>query len=247
MKLIETKKLVRNYKLTESNLKIEVIKSLDLLIEKEDFIAIMGKSGCGKTTLLKLLGFIDKPTSGDIMFKGKSIRKFNKDEISDVRNKEIGFVFQDFCLMDSLSVKENIMLPMILSGEETDKMLSKSKELAKHFEISHLLNKNIYELSGGEKQRVAICRALINEPDLILADEPTGNLDSKSAQIVINSLKSINEDMKKTIVIVTHDAEIASYCKKVIFLKDGNIIGSINKNNNREDFYDNIIGMIKKL
>lgn len=247
MKLIETKKLVRNYKLTESNLKIEVIKSLDLLIEKEDFIAIMGKSGCGKTTLLKLLGFIDKPTSGDIMFKGNSIRKFNKDEISDVRNKEIGFVFQDFCLMDSLSVKENIMLPMILSGEETDKMLSKSKELAKHFEISHLLNKNIYELSGGEKQRVAICRALINEPDLILADEPTGNLDSKSAQIVINSLKSINEDMKKTIVIVTHDAEIASYCKKVIFLKDGNIIGSINKNNNREDFYDNIIGMIKKL
>ncbi len=142
-----------------------------MIVEEGDFIAIMGKSGCGKTTLMKLLGFIDKPTSGEIIFKGRSTRQFNKDEVADIRRKEIGFVFQDFYLMDSLTVKENIMLPMILEGEETNKILSETERLAKHFEISHLLNKNTYELSGGEKQRVAICRALINEPDLILADE----------------------------------------------------------------------------
>ncbi|MCR1974473.1 ABC transporter ATP-binding protein [Clostridium sporogenes] len=248
MAVIETKNLVRNYKLNESHLnegnEVKVIKGLDLLVEEGEFIAIMGKSGCGKTTLMKLLGFIDKPTSGEIIFKGRSTRQFNKDEVADIRRKEIGFVFQDFYLMDSLTVKENIMLPMILEGEKTNKILSATERLAKHFEISHLLNKNTYELSGGEKQRVAICRALINEPDLILADEPTGNLDSKSAQIVIDSLMNINKDMKKTIILVTHDAEIASYCKKVIFLKDGNIIGNINK---REGFYNDIIGMIKKL
>lgn len=248
MTVIETKNLVRNYKLNGSqpseSTEIKVIKGLNLLVEEGDFIAIMGKSGCGKTTLMKLLGFIDKPTSGDIIFKGRSTKKFSKDEIADIRRKEIGFVFQDFYLMDSLTVKENIMLPMILDGEDTNKMLSAAEGLAKHFEISHLLNKNAYELSGGEKQRVAICRALINEPDLILADEPTGNLDSKSAQIVIDSLMNINKDMKKTIILVTHDAEIASYCKKVIFLKDGNIIGDINK---KEDFYNHIIAMTKKL
>ncbi|GAA0748161.1 ABC transporter ATP-binding protein [Clostridium oceanicum] len=251
MAVIETKKLVRNYKLTGDHLKketeIKVIKELDFSVEEGDFIAIMGKSGCGKTTLMKMLGFIDDPTSGDIIFKGNSSKEFSKDKIADIRRKEIGFVFQDFYLMDSLTVKENIMVPMILEGEETNKMLSAAQRLANHFEISYLLDKNVYELSGGEKQRVAICRALINEPDLILADEPTGNLDSKSAQIVIDSFIDINKDMKKTIVLVTHDGEIASYCKKVIFLKDGNIIGEINKEGKREDFYNKIIGMMKKL
>ncbi|NFF68546.1 ABC transporter ATP-binding protein [Clostridium sporogenes] len=251
MEVINIKDLVKNYNLNNSNgkikNKIEVIKGVNLIVEEGDFIGIMGKSGCRKTTLMKLLGFIDRPTSGNIIFKGKNSKQFSKDEIADIRRKEIGFVFQDFYLMDSLSVKENIMLPMILEGEETNKMLSATKELAKHFEISHLLNKNVYELSGGEKQRVAICRALINEPDLILADEPTGNLDSKSAQLVIDSLININKDMKKTIILVTHDAQIASYCKKVIFLKDGNIIGDINKKHKKEEFYNNIIGMVKKL
>ncbi|ABS34412.1 ABC transporter ATP-binding protein [Clostridium botulinum] len=251
MAVIETNNLVRNYKLNGSNLnegtEVKVIKGLDLLVEEGDFIAIMGKSGCGKTTLMKLLGFIDKPTSGEIIFKGRSARQFNKDEVADIRRKEIGFVFQDFYLMDSLTVKENIMLPMILEREETNKILSATEGLGKRFEISHLLNKNTCELSGGEKQRVAICRALINEPDLILADEPTGNLDSKSAQIVIDSLMNINKDMKKTIILVTHDAQIASYCKKVIFLKDGNIIGHINKEHKKEEFYNDIIRMIKKL
>ncbi|WP_251860973.1 ABC transporter ATP-binding protein [Clostridium sp. Marseille-Q2269] len=251
MVVIEAKNLVRNYEINGNNLKeqnkVKVIKGLDLLVEEGDFIAIMGKSGCGKTTLMKLLGFIENLTSGDIIFKGKSTREFGEDEIADIRRKEIGFVFQDFYLMDSLTVKENIMLPMILDGEETNKMLSATEGLAKHFEISDLLNKNAYELSGGEKQRVAICRALINEPELILADEPTGNLDSKSAQIVIDSFMNINKDMKKTIIIVTHDAEIASYCKKVIFLKDGNIIGNIDKKYKREEFYNHIIGMTKQL
>ncbi|EJO5348714.1 ABC transporter ATP-binding protein [Clostridium botulinum] len=251
MAVIETKNLVRNYKLNgnypNEGTEVKVINGLDLLVEEGEFIAIMGKSGCGKTTLMKLLGFIDKPTSGELIFKGKASRQFSKDEIADIRRKEIGFVFQDFYLMDSLTVKENIMLPMILEGEETNKMLSATEELTKHFEISHLINKNVYELSGGEKQRVAICRALINEPDLILADEPTGNLDSKSAKIVIDSLMNINKEMKKTIILVTHDAQIASYCKKVIFLKDGKIIGDINKEHKKEEFYNNIIGMVKKL
>ena len=142
----------------------------------------MGKSGCGKTTLLKVLGMIDKQTDGEVFFMEQNTTELYGDKLADIRRTQIGFIFQDFYLMDSLTVEENIMLPMILGKESVDVMTKAAAKYAEQFEISHLLKKNPYELSGGEKQRVAICRALINDPDLILADEPTGNLDSKSRE-----------------------------------------------------------------
>ena len=210
-------------------------------------MGIMGKSGCGKTTLLKVLGMIDKQTDGVVRFMEKDTSKLYGDELADIRREQIGFVFQDFYLMDSLSVEENIMLPMILGQEKVDVMTKAARKYAEQFQISHLLKKNPYELSGGEKQRVAICRALINDPDLILADEPTGNLDSKSGQIVIDALVRINQEFGKTIVMVTHDPQMASYCSRIILLKDGVILDNLNHEDSQEAFYQEIIGRMADL
>ena len=207
----------------------------------------MGKSGCGKTTLLKTLGMIDKPTDGTIKFMGEDTSELYGDKLADIRNSKIGFIFQDFYLMDSLSVEENIMLPMIISKQNINKMIAEAKKYAEQFQIEHLLKKNPYELSGGEKQRVAICRALINNPDLILADEPTGNLDSKSGKIVIDALNKISSEYKKTIVMVTHDPQMASYCDRIILLKDGKILEELKKGSNRETFYQTILSKMAEL
>ena len=207
----------------------------------------MGKSGCGKTTLLKTLGMIDKPTDGTIKFMGEDTSELYGDKLADIRNSKIGFIFQDFYLMDSLSVEENIMLPMIISKQNINKMIAEAKKYAEQFQIEHLLKKNPYELSGGEKQRVAICRALINNPDLILADEPTGNLDSKSGKIVIDALNKISSEYKKTIVMVTHDPQMASYCSRLILLKDGVILEDLKNSGDQEAFYQEILGKMKEL
>ena len=216
-------------------------------IKEGEFVGIMGKSGCGKTTLLKTLGMIDKPTDGTIKFMGEDTSELYGDKLADIRNSKIGFIFQDFYLMDSLSVEENIMLPMIISKQNINKMIAEAKKYAEQFQIEYLLKKNPYELSGGEKQRVAICRALINNPDLILADEPTGNLDSKSGKIVIDALNKISSEYKKTIVMVTHDPQMASYCDRIILLKDGKILEELKKGSNRETFYQTILSKMAEL
>ena len=190
---------------------------------------------------------IDKQTDGVVRFMEKDTSKLYGDELADIRREQIGFVFQDFYLMDSLSVEENIMLPMILGQEKVDVMTKAARKYAEQFQISHLLKKNPYELSGGEKQRVAICRALINDPDLILADEPTGNLDSKSGQIVIDALVRINQEFGKTIVMVTHDPQMASYCSRIILLKDGVILDNLDHGDSQEAFYQEIIGRMADL
>lgn len=197
------------------------LKGVNFFAKEGDFIAIMGKSGCGKTTLLKILGLIEKPTAGELYIKEKNIKEMSEDEMALIRRNQIGFVFQDYYLMDSLSVEDNIMVPMILNNVPKKTMINKVHQLAKQFNIEELLRKKPYELSGGEKQRVAISRALVNEPDLVLADEPTGNLDSESSSIVIKLMQMINTHYKKTVIIVTHDPQIASICKMVVFLKDG--------------------------
>ena len=242
--------LIRNYQksaLKKSDEDIKVLKGLNFSVEQGEFVGIMGKSGCGKTTLLKVLGMIDKQTDGVVRFMEKDTSKLYGDELADIRREQIGFVFQDFYLMDSLSVEENIMLPMILGQEKVDVMTKAARKYAEQFQISHLLKKNPYELSGGEKQRVAICRALINDPDLILADEPTGNLDSKSGQIVIDALVRINQEFGKTIVMVTHDPQMASYCSRIILLKDGVILDNLNHGDSQEAFYQEIIGRMADL
>lgn len=243
MEILKVENLIRNYR--KPNIfdedSIKVLKGVNFAIQEKEFVGIMGKSGCGKTTLLKVLGMIDKATDGDLYFKEKNVNYLYGDELADIRRKEIGFIFQDFYLMDSLSVKENIVLPMILDKADTNLMKEKALEYAELFQIGHLLEKSPYELSGGEKQRVAICRALINDPDLILADEPTGNLDSKSGKIVVETMEKINQEFGKTIVMVTHDPQMASHCSKLILLKDGVVLEELHREGSREAFYKRII------
>lgn len=247
---LEAENLVRNYKMSNQEgeaREVEVLRGISFQIEPHEFVGIMGRSGCGKTTLLKTLGLIDRPTKGDVRFSGVSTNRLVGDKLAEVRRNELGFVFQDFYLMDSLSVMENIMLPMILNEEEVSKMKDTARKYAEQFGIAHLLEKNPYELSGGEKQRVAICRALINDPSVILADEPTGNLDSKSSQTLIEAFDKINSELGKTILLVTHDPIVASYCKKIIFLKDGEIQGIIEREHDRNSFYQKIIEKMAEL
>lgn len=250
MDVLKCEKLVRNYDRQTSEKSeepIRVLKGLDFSVKQGSFIGIMGKSGCGKTTLLKVLGLIDKQTAGKLFFMGTNTENLDSDELADIRRNQIGFVFQDYFLMDSLTVKENIMLPMILNKEPPEKMIKEAEKLAEQFQIEHLLQKDPYELSGGEKQRVAICRALFSNPDLILADEPTGNLDSKSGKIVIEALGRINTELNKTVVMVTHDPQMARYCKEIILLKDGMILDILKKENTTEEFCNLVLDRVGDL
>lgn len=225
---------------------ISVLRGINFDVEQGDYVGIMGKSGCGKTTLLKILGFMDQQTDGEVIFDGVNSNELWREEFTDIRRRKIGFVFQDFNLLDSLSVKENIMLPVLLDKIEQKECEEKAESLEKQFGIDQLEDKSPYELSGGERQRVAICRALINNPSIIFADEPTGNLDSKSGKVVADEFQKINETLGKTILMVTHDPQMASRCKRVIFLKDGLVMNDVRKSGSDEEFYKVIIGEIEK-
>lgn len=244
MNVLQVENLIRSYRksvIKESEEDVKVLKGISFQVAEGEFVGIMGKSGCGKTTLLKTLGMIDKPTDGTIKFMGEDTSELYGDKLADIRNSKIGFIFQDYYLMDSLSIKENIMLPLILDEADVQESKKKCEEMAEKFAIADLLDKKPYELSGGEKQRTAICRALIYNPDLILADEPTGNLDSASSEVVIHTLEEINKKMGKTILLVTHDPIIASSCDRIIFLKDGKVKEDLKRTGDKEQFYNEII------
>ena len=211
----------------ENSQEVPVLKGMNFEVKDGEFVSIMGKSGSGKTTLLKILGLIERPTGGKYLIDGRDASQLWEDELSDLRRRDIGFVFQDFNLMDSLNVQENIMLPMVLDKGDAEECFNRSRQLAEQVGIEHLLAKNVFELSGGERQRVAICRALMNSPSVILADEPTGSLDSKSGQQVIDLLCQVNKEMGKTVVMVTHDAKMASYADRRIFVRDGLVVDAI--------------------
>lgn len=215
--------------------KYPVLSGIDLEVEEGDSICIMGKSGCGKTTLLKILGTIDKATHGNVIYNGINIRKYSDTEISELRRKNIGFVFQDYNLLDSLSLEENILIPMILDHTSAKEMKRRLYENAELLGIKDILKKYPYEISGGEKQRAAIARALVNNPQIILADEPTGNLDTVSAQIIMKYFTEINYRKKKAVVVVTHDPVVASYAGKIFFMKDGKITKRIDNNAERQE------------
>ena len=243
--ILRAEGLKRTYLVNET--KIEVLKGINLTINSQEFIAIMGKSGSGKTTLLKLLGMLDRPTEGKVFFKGEDSNFIRGDRLAKIRRCELGFIYQDYYLMDSLSVRENIMLPKILDHSSVEESMEESKKLTDIMGVRTLMDKRTFELSGGEKQRVAICRALINHSDLILADEPTGNLDSASSETVMEYLQMINKDMKKTVVLVTHDAYVASFCNRVIFVKDGMIEVELKKTEGQDEFCDQIMKEQKKI
>lgn len=234
--ILKAEELVKTYN-TEQG---PMLKGISLCVEEEEFIAVMGRSGCGKTTLLKILGLMDEPTEGKLYVKGRETATLWEEELSDIRRKGMGFVFQDYNLMDSLTVEENIMLPAILDKMEPGRRKEKMERLTAQFGISHLTKKYPYQMSGGERQRAALCRALMNDPDLILADEPTGNLDSAMGEEVIQWFRRLNEEWHKTVIIVTHDPKIACRCKKVLLLKDGLLIRELARGT-AGGFYEEIL------
>ena len=220
---------------------------MSLEIYEGDFIAIMGPSGAGKSTLLNLLSTIDKPTHGSILMEGVDITKIKNDKLSNIRKKHIGFIFQDYNLLDNMTLMDNIALPLSINGKNPKQIVEKVKQLADLFGIKEHLEKYPYQLSGGQKQRGVAARALISDPDIVFADEPTGALDSKSSKELLMSLKKINEQKNATILMVTHDAFSASYAKQVYLLKDGEISCKLNAGDSRKEFYDRILQLMASL
>ena len=221
MNIIKINRLCKNYILGE--VEIKVLKNISLDIQKGEFISIMGPSGSGKSTLLYLLGGLDKPTSGKIFINGKELSIMKDKQASIMRRREIGFVFQFYNLIPNLNVEENILLPVLLDNKKLREYKKKIKDILKVVGLSERSRHTPRELSGGEQQRVAIARALINDPEIILADEPTGNLDSKTGKEIIELLKNINLKQEKTIVMVTHSKDAASFAERIVNVKDGYI------------------------
>lgn len=223
------------------------LNNISFAIEDGEFVGIMGPSGSGKTTLLNLISTIDKPTSGTITLRGENILKLKGDDLALFRRRELGFVFQDFNLLNTLTIGENMILPLTLDNVDLKEQENRLNKVSKILGIENLLDKRTYEVSGGQAQRTAIGRALINNPTLLLADEPTGNLDSASARDVMEYLEKINKEEKVTTMMVTHDPLAASYCNRILFIKDGQIYNEIYKGENRIQFYQEIIDVLSLL
>ena len=219
--------LNKNYIISTEGIKtneLKVLHDISLEIKEGEMLGIIGKSGCGKTTLLKTLGGMLKPTSGKIFYQGKDIYQYTNEALADYRRLNVGMIFQDYKLINNISVIENIMIPLILNHDDIEYAISKSEEMARILMVEDKMECYPYELSGGEKQRVAIGRALINNPNVILADEPTGNLDPKTTEDVINLLLKIKKKYNKTVIIVTHDMEIGTYCDRMIKIDQGTVV-----------------------
>lgn len=223
----------------------KAVNRVSFSVAEGEFLGIMGASGSGKTTLLNMMSTIDRVTAGHIFYGGTDITELNEDALSDFRKKNLGFIFQDFNLLDTLTIEENIILTMSLHGKKKKAIDKKVNEILKALGIDEIRDKFPNQVSGGQKQRCACARALVNEPKLILADEPTGALDSKSAQMLLGTLKQMNQDMGATILMVTHDAFSASYCKRILFLKDGEIFNEIVRGKkSRREFLNEILDIL---
>lgn len=220
-----------------------VLKGIDLVVLEHDFIAIMGPSGSGKTTLLNILSSIDKPTQGSVLIAGKDITRVSNRELSQIRRDKIGFIFQDYNLLDTMTLQDNIALPLSLNGVDSRTCIEKTMRLSRMFGLTDQLDKYPYQLSGGQKQRGATCRALITGPEIIFADEPTGALDSKSGKDLLECLRDVNGRGMATILMVTHDAFSASYAKDVYVLSDGRMKCRISRGSSQKEFYDKITDM----
>jgi len=220
------------------------LDNISLTTLEKEFVAIMGPSGSGKSTLLNVISGILPPTSGIVNIAGENISNLGDYNKALFRRNKLGFVFQDFNLVETLNVRENIMLPLMLKKDKVKDMIKKSEEVAKALDISNILDKRIQEISGGQKQRTAIARAIIHEPELLLADEPTGNLDSRNSEEVMKIFQMLNINRGMSIFLVTHDAKIASYSQRVIFIKDGKIYNEIRKGNNFIEYQENIIHVL---
>ncbi|MDB0438918.1 ABC transporter ATP-binding protein [Clostridioides difficile] len=243
--MLKVNNLCKSYK--TGNKTYPVLKNISFEINKGEFVAIMGASGSGKTTLLNCISCFIPIDEGEITLGNNNIRNLQEKELSEVRNQQLGFVFQDFMLFDGLSVFENICVPQIIKGGQVIQMENRATSLCKLFGIEHIRKKYPAEISGGEKQRTAVARALMNNPDLILADEPTGNLDSKSCRTVIDSFLKAKQELDATIFMVTHDSFAASFCDRVIVLKDGMVYKEVVKSDSRREFLDELLELLKEM
>jgi len=238
---------VKKYYGVKTNI-TKAVDGIGFKVDEGEFVAIMGASGSGKTTLLNCISTIDSVTSGHIIVGNKDITEIKEDDMADFRKENLGFIFQDFNLLDTLTIEENIALSLIINKENVNKVDDKVIDIATKLGIFEVLKKFPYEVSGGQKQRCACARALINHPKLILADEPTGALDSKSSRMLLETMKDMNEKLKATILMVTHDSFSASFCKRVLFLKDGKIFNEIIRGNKtRKEFFDEILDVLTLL
>lgn len=226
----------------------KAIDNISFSVEKGEYIGIMGASGSGKTTLLNCISTIDSATAGDIYIKGINVANMKSKDLAKFRRKELGFIFQDFNLLDTLTAYENIALALTILKVSPSNIGKYVNSVAEILNIKDVLFKYPYQMSGGQKQRVATARAIVTNPALILADEPTGSLDSKSARVLLENFKKLNEELNATILMVTHDAYTASYCSRIIFIKDGKIFNEINKgNDNKKQFFNRIMEVVSLL
>ena len=247
MENILTIENISKYYGNKSNL-TKAISNISMNVDKGEFIAIMGASGSGKTTLLNVISTIDKVTSGHIYIEGQDITKLKGNDLNRFRREELGFIFQDFNLLDTLTAYENIALALQIQNFKAKAIEQQIKVVARKLDIEDILNKYPYEMSGGQKQRVASARAIVTNPKLVLADEPTGALDSKSSKMLLERLQRLNQDYQTTILMVTHDAFSASYASKVIFIKDGKVFNQFNRGEaTRKQFFDKIIDVVSLL
>ena len=243
--MLYVKELYKSYEAGKN--KYQVLRGIDFHVAKGEFVAVMGPSGSGKTTLLNCISCYIPFDRGNIMLGGMELAGMNEEALARVRNTKIGFVFQDFMLLDGLNIRENILVPRIVQGEVGAEAQRLADQLAAMFGIGHILEKYPAEISGGEKQRAAVARSLINNPLIILADEPTGNLDSKSGRAVIETFNNAKEQMNATIFMVTHDSFAASFCDRVILLKDGTIYRQLEKEESRSGFQDQLLDVLKEM
>lgn len=240
MSMLEVRDLKKIYTTRLGGAKVQALTSVNFTVEKGEYVAIMGESGSGKTTLLNILAALDKPTGGEVILDGMPLSNIKERDIAQFRRDNLGFVFQDFNLLDTFSLQDNIFLPLVLSGKSYKEMNSRLGLLARILGIESLLKKYPYEVSGGQKQRAAVARALITQPKLVLADEPTGALDSKSADQLLDLFNSINE-REQTILMVTHSVKVASHAKRVLFLRDGEVFHQLYRGGcTREEMYQKI-------
>lgn len=226
MSLLEVRNVKKIYTTRFSSNKVQALSDVNFNVEKGEYVAIMGESGSGKTTLLNILAALDRPTNGIVRLNGKDITKIKDKQISSFRREHLGFVFQDFNLLNNFSNQDNILLPLVLAKMKYNDMIHLLIPVARELGIEELLDKYPYEISGGQKQRVAVARAIITNPELILADEPTGALDSKSTEELLNVFTSLNEN-HQTILMVTHSTKAAAHAKRVLFIKDGQVFHQI--------------------
>lgn len=240
MALLEVVNLEKIYTARFGGNQVKALSNVNFSVESGEYVAVMGESGSGKTTLLNILASLDKPTNGEIYLDGKPLSKIKEKELASFRRQNLGFVFQDFNLLDTFSLRDNIFLPLVLSGKKFEEMQKKMLPIANQLGIMNLLNKFPYEVSGGQKQRAAVARAIITNPRLILADEPTGALDSKSTDSLLNVFNDINRS-GQTIVMVTHSSRAASRAGRVMFIKDGEVFHQIYRGNStNEEMYHKI-------